>query len=156
MKTSELNAGEVQQALKKYSVTEIAARIQVAPKTLYKYCRNNAIQIKKNDNNKFKEDLKNYTIKELSVKYKISRASLYARAKRLGVEYLREKKPCSNQPPQNSKKEPESTGSCWFVSSAKGRIAGHYMTETKAKQLAGELQDKQPFAGWKAINGNEE
>lgn len=37
-----------------------------------------------------------------------------------------------------------------------GDIIGHDMCEAKAKALAAEMQEKEPDAGWEAMNGDDE
>ena len=44
----------------------------------------------------------------------------------------------------------------WFVANDNGDIIGHDMGEAKAKALAAEMQEKEPDAGWEAMNGDGE
>ena len=44
----------------------------------------------------------------------------------------------------------------WFVANDDGDIIGHDMCEAKAKALAAEMQEKEPDAGWEAMNGDDE
>lgn len=43
----------------------------------------------------------------------------------------------------------------WFVANDNGDVIGHDMEEAKAKALAAEMQEKEPDAGWEALDGNE-
>jgi len=40
----------------------------------------------------------------------------------------------------------------WFVANDNGDIIGHDMEEAKAKALAEEMNEKEPDAGWEALN----
>ena len=42
----------------------------------------------------------------------------------------------------------------WFVANDNGDIIGHDMGEAKAKALEAEMQEKEPDAGWEAMNGD--
>lgn len=44
----------------------------------------------------------------------------------------------------------------WFVANDDGDVIGHDMSEAKAKALAAEMQEKEPEAGWEALNGDDE
>lgn len=44
----------------------------------------------------------------------------------------------------------------WFVANDNGDIVGHDMSEMKAKDLASQLQEKEPNEGWEALNSDEE
>lgn len=44
----------------------------------------------------------------------------------------------------------------WFVANDNGELIGHDMGEAKAKALAEEMQEKEPDAGWEAMNGDDE
>ena len=41
----------------------------------------------------------------------------------------------------------------WFVANYKGDLAGHDMSETRAKALALTMQEKEPDNEWEAIQG---
>lgn len=44
----------------------------------------------------------------------------------------------------------------WFVANNNGDVIGHDLDEMKAKMLAAEMADKEPDAGWEALNGDDE
>ena len=44
----------------------------------------------------------------------------------------------------------------WSVANDNGELIGHDMGEAKAKALAAEMQEKEPDAGWEAMNGKDE
>lgn len=44
----------------------------------------------------------------------------------------------------------------WFVANDNGDVAGHDMDEAKAKDLASQLNEKEPEAGWEALNPEED
>ena len=44
----------------------------------------------------------------------------------------------------------------WFVANDNGELIGPAMCEAKAKALAAEMQEKEPDAGWEAMNGDDE
>ena len=43
----------------------------------------------------------------------------------------------------------------WFVANDNGDIIGHDMSETSAKLLASEMQEKEPDAGWEAFDAKD-
>lgn len=44
----------------------------------------------------------------------------------------------------------------WFVANDNGDVAGHDLSEMKAKLMASELQHDEPDAGWEALCGDDE
>jgi hypothetical protein len=40
----------------------------------------------------------------------------------------------------------------WFVTNYKGNLIGHDLSESHAKILASEMQDKEPDQEWEAMN----
>ena len=44
----------------------------------------------------------------------------------------------------------------WFVANDDGDIIGHDMGESEAKNLAAEMQEKEPSAEWEALNSDED
>ena len=44
----------------------------------------------------------------------------------------------------------------WFVTDYYGHLAGHDMSEGKAKDLASRLAEQEPDAEWEAMKGNDE
>ena len=44
----------------------------------------------------------------------------------------------------------------WFVANDNGDVIGHDMEEVKARTLAEEMNEKEPDAGWEALNGADE
>lgn len=44
----------------------------------------------------------------------------------------------------------------WFVANDKGELIGHDMEEAKAKNLAAEMQEKEPDAGWEALSEDDD
>lgn len=44
----------------------------------------------------------------------------------------------------------------WFVANDNGEIIAHDLDEAKAKAIAEEMREKEPNAGWEALNGDDE
>ena len=56
----------------------------------------------------------------------------------------------------NTCKERNMENKTWFVANDNGDVIGHDMEEVKAKALAEEMNEKEPDAGWEALNGADE